>query len=92
MHAAATAPAHNGTEVVQVARDALTLRSEVRDERIRPRQEPVLGAGTLPGTADADHIPERVDAVAFAAAARKCPEIFGRPPGTRAPADRVPCP
>ena len=57
--------------------------------RIRPRQESVLRTGPLPETADADHVTEGVDAVAFAAAPPECPEIFDRPPGAGAPPDRV---
>src|SRR6187551_3431920 len=85
MHAAATASTHDRTEVVQVARRALTLRGEVRHERIRPRQEAMLRAGTLPETADADHVAERVDAVAFTATPAECAEIFDSPSVTGPP-------
>ena len=73
MHLTAAAPTHDNTKVVQVAGRALTLRGEIRHERIRPRQESVLSTGSLSETADADHVTEGVDAVAFAAAPPECP-------------------
>jgi hypothetical protein len=93
MHLTTAAPTHDNAEIVQVAGGALTLRREVHHDRIRPRQESVLGTGPLPETADADYIAECVDAVAFAAAAPEYAEILDNPTGTRAPADRVtgPC-
>lgn len=69
MHLTAAAPTHDNTKIVQVAGRALTLRGEIRHERIRPRQESVLRTGPLSETADADYVTEGVDAVAFTARA-----------------------
>ena len=92
MRLAAAAPTHDHPEVVQVPCRALTLRrAEVRHDGSGTRQKCPLRTGTFPQVAHTDHVPVRVDAVAFAAAAAERPEIFDCPSGAGAPSDGVTC-